>query len=84
MNAQVMICDEIGDYQEALSLASVQNCGVPLIASAHACTVEELLCRTGLRLLHDCKMFGAYVGISRQNGSFSYQITDWESADACV
>ncbi len=84
MNAQVMICDEIGDYQEALSLASVQNCGVPLIASAHASSVEELLCRTGLRLLHDCKMFGAYVGISRQGGSFSYQITDWESADAYI
>ena len=84
MNAQVMICDEIGDYTEALSLASVQNCGVPLVASAHASSVEELLCRTGLRLLHDCKMFGAYVGISRKEGGFSYHITDWESADACL
>ena len=84
MTAQVMICDEIGDYNEALALASVQNCGVPLVASAHASSMEELLCRTGLRLLHDCKMFGAYVGISRHNGGFSYHITDWESADACI
>lgn len=84
MNAQVMICDEIGDYTEALALASVQNCGVPLVASAHASCVEELLCRTGLRLLHDCKMFGAYVGISRCHSGFSYHITDWESADACL
>lgn len=84
MNAQVMICDEIGDYDEALALASVQNCGVPLVASAHASSVEELLCRTGLRLLHDCKMFGAYVGICRAGEGFSYQVTDWESADACI
>ena len=84
MNAQVMICDEIGDYTEALALASVQNCGVPLVASAHASSVEELLCRTGLRLLHDCKMFGAYVGITRREGGFAYHVTDWESADACL
>ena len=84
MNAQVMICDEIGDYNEALALASVQNCGVPLVASAHASSVKELLCRTGLRLLHDCRMFGAYVGIERAGDGFSYHITDWESADACI
>ena len=84
MNAQVMICDEIGDYNEALALASVQNCGVPLVASAHASSVKELLCRTGLRLLHDCRMFGAYVGIERAGNGFSYHVTDWESADACI
>ncbi len=84
LNAQVMICDEIGDYDEALALASVQNCGVPLVASAHASSVQELLCRTGLRLLHDCRMFGAYVGIARAGEGFSYTVTDWESADACL
>lgn len=65
MNAQLIVCDEIGDYEEALALVSSHNCGVPLIASAHAGSLTELLSRTGIRLLHEAGIFGAYVGISR-------------------
>ena len=76
LNAEVIICDEIGDYEEAMSLVASHNCGVPLIASAHASSVEQLLSRTGLRLLHEARIFGAYVGIERDGrGSFHYNIT---------
>ena len=82
LNAQVMICDEIGDVSEAIALASAQNCGVPLVATAHAASVAELLRRNGLRLLHKAALFGAYVGIRRDgHGGFLYDITDWEAAD---
>lgn len=76
LNAQVIICDEIGDYEEAMALVASHNCGVPLIATAHAASVEQLLSRTGLRLLHEARIFGAYVGIRRdlRNG-FYYDIT---------
>ncbi len=75
LNAEVIICDEIGDYEEAMSLVASHNCGVPLIASAHAGSVEQLLSRTGLRLLHEAKIFGAYVGIERDGmGGFGYDI----------
>lgn len=76
LNAEVIICDEIGDYEEAMSLVASHNCGVPLIASAHAGGVEQLLSRTGLRLLHEARIFGAYVGIARRgDGGYSYRIT---------
>ncbi len=76
LNAEVIICDEIGDYEEAMSLVASHNCGVPLIASAHAGNVEQLLSRTGLRLLHEAKIFGAYVGIERDGrGGFKYDFT---------
>lgn len=65
MNAQLIVCDEIGDYGEAMSLVSSHNCGVPLIASAHAGNIDELMCRPGIRLLHEAGIFGAYVGITR-------------------
>ena len=65
LSSQVIVCDEIGDYTEAMALVSSHNCGVPLIASAHAGSVEELLRRTGISLLHEANIFGAYVGISR-------------------
>lgn len=76
LNAEVIICDEIGDYEEAMSLVASHNCGVPLIASAHAGSVEQLLSRTGLRLLHEAKIFGAYVGIERDGrGGFKYEVS---------
>jgi stage III sporulation protein AA len=73
--AEVIVCDEIGDYEEAMALVSSHNCGVPLVASAHAESVGELLRRPGIRLLHEAEIFGAYVGISRQGDmDFSYRI----------
>ena len=82
LNAEVIICDEIGDYEEAMALVASHNCGVPLIASAHASSVEELLSRTGIRLLHEAGIFGAYVGISRAVGaSFSYDVHRRDECD---
>ncbi len=85
MNAQVMICDEIGDYEEAFALVAAHNCGVPLVASAHGRTAQEILRRTGIRLLHEAKIFAYYVGIERNgSGGFRYRVETWESADALV
>lgn len=76
LNAELMICDEIGDIDEAMALVSSHNCGVPLVASAHAGSVEQLLARTGIRLLHEAKIFGAYVGIKRDGaGGFNLSVT---------
>ncbi len=65
LSAELIICDEIGDVEEAMALISAHHGGVPLVASAHAATPEELLRRTGIRLLHEARLFGAYVGIRR-------------------
>lgn len=75
LSAEVIVCDEIGDYTEAMALVSAHNCGVPLIASAHAGSVDELLRRTGIMLLHEANIFGAYVGLHRApNMDFRYDI----------
>ena len=75
LSAEVIVCDEIGDYSEAMSLVSSHNCGVPLIASAHAGDVNELLRRTGIMLLHEANIFGAYVKIERGAGmDFIYTV----------
>lgn len=84
MNAQLMICDEIGAEDEARAIIAVQNCGVPLLATAHASALEGLLQRTGIRLLHDAGVFSHYVGIRRVSGERDYQYTidTWGEADA--
>lgn len=75
MNPQVIICDEIGSEDEAVAIAQAQNCGVPLVASAHAATAEALLRRDGMRRLHKLCVFGSYVGIRIGNDrNFEYRI----------
>ena len=63
MNPQVIICDEIGSEEEAVAIAQAQNCGVPLIASAHGSSAENLLKRRGMLELHEAGTFGIYVGL---------------------
>lgn len=82
LGPEVMICDEIGSLAEAEAICEAHNCGVPLIATAHASSVRELLGRSGMGLLHRSGTFGAYVGISRLGKfAFSYDICKREDAD---
>lgn len=83
MNAQLIICDEIGDVAEAEAIIAAQNCGVPLLATAHASSLDGLLLRSGLRKLHEARVFGAYVGIRRWGNErdYTYKISSYEEAD---
>lgn len=83
MNAQLIVCDEIGGLEEAQAILSAQNCGVPLLASAHGNTLAGLFRREGLLLLHRAGVFGAYVGVRRvcDGREPDYVIHSWEEAD---
>ena len=81
LGAQLILCDEIGNPRDAEAILSAANCGVPVVASAHAADVSELLNRPMLRLLHRARVFEAYVGIGRKEPcAFSYQVTSWKAA----
>ena len=86
LSAELIVCDEIGDLEEAREIVQAHNCGVPLLASAHAAEIEELLARPGLRLLHEAHCFGAYVRLFRRQETFdfTYRVLDWEAADALL
>jgi len=86
LSAQLIVCDEIGGFEEAEEIVRAHTSGVPLLASAHAATAAELLTRPGMRLLHDARCFGAYVGASRRAGAgeFDFDILSWEAADALL
>lgn len=85
LSAQLIVCDEIGDFDEAREIAGVHNSGVPLLASAHANDLAELLAKPGIRLLHEARCFGAYVRLYRRPVfDFTYHIENWEAADACI
>ncbi len=75
LNAQLIVCDEIGTREEAETVISLQNCGVPLLASAHASSLESLYRRGGLAELCRAGVFGSYVGIRRRMGESDYEYT---------
>lgn len=82
LGAQLIVCDEIGSLADARATLGAANCGVPLIASAHAATLDELLDRPAMGLLHRAHVFGKYVGLLRRSvGGFEYKMTDWRDID---
>jgi len=82
MNPQVIICDEIGTDDEAVAIAQAQNCGVPLVASAHGSLIENVMKRNGMRLLHDVGAFSTYIGIRiNASGGFEYRIQKAEEIE---
>lgn len=86
MNAQLMVCDEVGDKEEARAIIYAQNCGVPLLASAHGDNILGLLRRTAIMQLHTARVFGYYVRISRcrTGGEYEYDIITAEDADVLL
>ena len=75
LGTQLIICDEIGSRAEADAICEAHNCGVPLVATAHAASVTELLGKSGIAVLHKSGCFGAYVGLSRKGEfGFAYDI----------
>ncbi|MBO7303098.1 MAG: Flp pilus assembly complex ATPase component TadA [Clostridia bacterium] len=68
MNPEVIICDEIGGEDEARSIVDAENCGVPLIATAHGDSISSLMRKRGILALHEAYAFGTYISIRIGNG----------------
>lgn len=79
MTPEYIICDEISTYDEANALLQVFGCGVNIIASAHAGSLDDLMKRKTLKSLIDAGVFlnaallgdgtkpGRVVSIQRMN-----------------
>lgn len=65
LNPQYIICDEIGSFDECQVLLSVQSAGVPVIATAHAANVLEIVRRKNTALLKERGFFDIYAGLKR-------------------
>ena len=78
LNAQLIICDEVFGDAESRALCGAVNCGTPIICSAHAASLGELLARPGISLLHQMRSFERYVKISRTEKPFVF---DYEFYD---
>lgn len=64
LSAQVIICDEIGDFDDAKGICQLANSGVPLIATAHAQSLDELFHKDAIRLMRDKGIFKTYIHLT--------------------
>lgn len=75
MSSQVIICDEIGGEKDAEAILEATSSGIPVIASAHAGSRDELFERDYLLPILRSEGIGAYLGLLGQRlGGYEYEI----------
>ena len=60
----MIICDEIGDFDDAKGICQLANSGVPLIATAHAQSLDEFFHKDAIRLMRDKGIFKTYIHLT--------------------
>lgn len=73
MSPEVIMIDEIGEG-DAEPISRVLRCGIPIIATAHAGSLEELRSRSALLPLFSLGAFDLFVGIFREDGEYRLRI----------
>ena len=74
MGAEMIVCDEIGNEEDADAILAAANCGTAIVASAHAKKLSELLQRPAFERLHRAEVFQSYLGLTREKNRFQYEI----------
>ncbi len=65
MSPDILICDEIGDSEEAKAIHTALYTGVTVIAAMHCGTKDELVKREQFRHLRDCGAFSTVAVLGR-------------------
>lgn len=74
MNPEYIICDEIGNAEEAREISAAQHCGVPFIASAHADSFSSLLLRPNISFLLENRAFDTVIKLTKTGKKINYDI----------
>lgn len=78
MNPQVLAADEITAPGDIAALETAANCGVILLATAHARSLEDLGTRPLYQRLLSLKLFQRAVLIEREQGIRQFHIFSLE------
>lgn len=68
MSPQIIVCDELGSGDDVRAAEGALNCGVRLIATAHAADFDELKNRAGLKRL---AALGGFEAVAMLSGASS-------------
>ena len=67
LSPQLIMIDEIG-AEDAEAILSVIKCGIPIVATVHASSKEELMSKPALKPLFETSAFSVALGIFMKNG----------------
>lgn len=76
MNPQVIAVDEITVAEDIAAICAASNCGVGLLATIHAGSVEELRRKPLCRMLLDAEVFRRAIVIGSEAGARMYRIEE--------
>lgn len=63
---EYIICDEIGLFDDTRAILSVQNSGVPFVATAHGNSLSEVLKRPNIKELIEHNVFNTFVRLEKK------------------
>lgn len=79
MSPKVIAIDELGSKEEMAAVSTVSNCGVKMLATMHAGSLEDLYRRTGMGELLSQKRFEIILILSKINGQYSLkEMYEWD------
>ncbi|MBQ4071534.1 MAG: hypothetical protein IJD51_03890 [Clostridia bacterium] len=74
LGARVVVIDELGSVGESLSVRSFAECGVRLLATSHAASLDELLHSDTLAPFIEKNIFDVFVGIFNTDGHYRCKV----------
>lgn len=81
MNPELIALDEISDPADVAAIIRASNCGVKLLATAHAESASDLESRSIYRQLLDADIFRRVIQIKREGGVRTYEVSDLRCSD---
>ena len=79
LNPELIIVDEIGSEREARALLRVGRGGIPIIATAHAADIDELLSKEAVAPLVKDGYFSLFAGLVREGKRFGLRVSARDS-----
>ena len=76
LNPELIIIDELGSEAEARSVEYAALCGVPIVATAHSGSLEELLARDSVMGLIRKGAFSLLIGIQKIDGEYKLSVKE--------
>ena len=77
MSPDVIVADEIGRSEDAVSVLEAVNAGIALMISTHGCSLADVIKRPIIKSLIDLHVFSRFVILDRDEyHGFSYKVTD--------
>ncbi len=67
---ELIVCDEIGYSDDVEALLSVQNSGVPILATTHGVNIKSALLRPNIKKLVENGVFNSFARIEKENDAF--------------